>query len=64
MPIIQLIVVLIVVGLIVWLVQTFLPIDPRIKMVIIALVVLLLILWLLSTVGLLGGTLYFGPHVR
>jgi hypothetical protein len=53
MPLIQLIVVLIVIGLILYLVETLLPIDPTIKQVIRVVIVLALILWLLSLVGLI-----------
>jgi len=53
MPLIQLIVVLVVIGLILYLVETLLPIDPGIKQVIRIVVVIAVILWLLSLVGLL-----------
>jgi hypothetical protein len=52
---IEIIVVLIIVGLIVWLVETYLPIPPVFKHVIVALIVLVLILWLLSLIGFLGS---------
>src|SRR5262249_56674583 len=53
MPLIQLIVVLIVIELILYLVETLLPLDPAIKQVIRVVVVLAVILWLLSLVGLI-----------
>jgi len=53
MPLIQLIVVLIVIGLILYLVETLLPIDPTIKQIIRVVIVIAVILWLLSLVGLL-----------
>ena len=53
MPLLQFIVVLIVIGLILYLVETLLPLDPAIKQVIRVVVVLAVILWLLSLVGLL-----------
>ena len=53
MPLLQLIVVLIVIGLILYLVETLLPIDPTIKQIIRVVIVLAVILWLLSLVGLL-----------
>jgi hypothetical protein len=53
MPLLQLIVVLVVIGLILYLVETLLPIDPTIKQVIRVVVVLAVILWLLSLVGLI-----------
>lgn len=53
MPLIQLIVILIVIGLLLWLIETQLPIDATIKMIIRIVIVLAVILWLLSIVGLL-----------
>jgi len=49
----QFIVILVVIGLILYLVETLLPIDPVIKQVIRVVVVIAVILWLLSLVGLL-----------
>src|SRR5262245_33651665 len=53
MALIQLIVVLIVIGLILYLVETLLPLDPAIKQVIRVAIVIAVILWLLSLVGLI-----------
>jgi hypothetical protein len=53
MPLIQLIVVLIVIGLILYLVESLLPLDAAIKQVIRVVIVLAVILWLLSLVGLI-----------
>jgi hypothetical protein len=53
MPLIQLIVILIVIGLILYLVESLLPLDPAIKQVIRVVIVLAVILWLLSLVGLI-----------
>jgi hypothetical protein len=51
---IQLIVLLIIVGLVMYLVNNYLPIDPPFKMVINVLVILCLILYLLSAFGIVG----------
>ena len=59
MGLITLIVVLIVVGLVVYLVQNYLPIDPKFKQLIIAIIIVILIVWLLQAVGLLPGTINF-----
>ena len=59
MDLITLIVVLIVVGLVVYLVQNYLPIDPKFKQLIIAIIIVILIVWLLQAVGLLPGTINF-----
>jgi hypothetical protein len=53
MPLIQLIVLLVVVGLVLWLVETQIPMDPTIKTIIRIVIVLAVIIWLLSLVGLL-----------
>jgi len=53
MPLIQLVVVLIVIGLILYLVESLLPLDPAIKQVIRVVIVLAVVLWLLSLVGLI-----------
>ena len=57
MELIQLVVVLIVVGVLLWLVNTYIPMDARIQSIINAVViiaiVLWLLMWLLGAVGLL-----------
>ena len=55
MPLIQLIVVLVVVGVILWLVNSYIPMDPKIKTILNVVVVIAVILWLLSAFGLLGS---------
>jgi hypothetical protein len=49
-------IVLLVMGLAIYLVNTFLPIDPRITMIINGTIVLLVIIYLLQLAGLLGGS--------
>jgi hypothetical protein len=46
MGLIELVVVLIIVGLLLWLVESQLPIDPSIKVIIRVVVVLVVVLWL------------------
>jgi cation transporter-like permease len=50
-----LIVVLIVVGVLLWLVNNYIPMDGKIKSILNAVVVILVVLWLLQTFGLLGA---------
>jgi hypothetical protein len=64
MPLIQLIVVLIVIGLVLYLVEMLLPLDPAIKQVIRVVVVLAVILWLLSLVGLIPARVGMVPVWR
>lgn len=53
MPLISLVIVLIVIGLLLYLVESVLPIDATIKLVIRVVILLAVILWLLSLVGVL-----------
>lgn len=61
MPLLTLIVVLIVVGVLLWLVNTYIPMDGKIKSILNAVVVILVVLWLLQAFGLLGAL--NGVHV-
>jgi hypothetical protein len=60
MPLIQLIVVLIVIGVLLYIVESLLPLDPTIKMVIRVLILLCVVLWLLSLVGIIPGNVRVG----
>lgn len=53
MPLISLVIVLIVVGVLLWLVNTYIPMDPKIKQIMNVVVVIVVVLWLLGV--LLGG---------
>ena len=48
MDLISLIIVLIVIGVILWAVNTLIPLDPKIKTIINVIVVIAVLLWLLS----------------
>lgn len=54
MSIIGIIVVLVVMGVVLWLINTYIPMQPPIKTIINIVVVLFLALWLLQVTGLLG----------
>jgi hypothetical protein len=64
MELIQLVVILIVIGVLLWLVNTYIPMDARIKQIINAVViiaiVLWLLMWLLAVVGI-SPRLRIGP---
>lgn len=60
MDLIQILVVLIIVGVILWMVQTYIPMAPPIRTIITVVVVLILCLWLLRIFGI--GTYVVGPH--
>jgi len=53
MPIIPVILTIIVVGVLLWLAETYIPMDATIKTVLRAVVVIVLVLWLLQVFGLL-----------
>ncbi len=48
MDLITLVVVLVVVGVLLWLVNTYLPMDPKIKSILNVVVVIVVVLWLLG----------------
>ncbi len=52
MPLIQLVFVLIVVGVLLWLVNRFIPMANSIKSILNAVVVICVVLWLLNVFGL------------
>ncbi len=58
---IQIIVVLIVVGVLLWLVNNYIPMDGKIKNILNIVVVIIVVLWLLQVFGLLGSL--GGVHV-
>ncbi len=52
MPLLQILIVLVVVGVLLWLVNTYLPMQGTIKSILNAVVVICVVLWLLSVFGL------------
>jgi hypothetical protein len=52
---IHIIIVLIVVGILLWLVNNYIPMDGKIRSILNAVVVIAVILWLLQVFGLLSG---------
>lgn len=55
MPLITLVAVLIVVGVLLWLVNTYIPMDGKIKSILNAVVVIGVVLWLLNMFGVLDN---------
>lgn len=55
MPLINIVVVLIVVGVLLWLVNTYIPMDGKIKSILNAVVVIAVVIWLLQAFGMLGS---------
>lgn len=57
MPLINLVVVLVIVGVILFLVNNYIPMDSKIKSILNIVVVIGVILWLLQAFGILGSTI-------
>lgn len=55
MPILTIIIVLIVVGVLLWLINTYIPMQRSIKSILNAVVVIVVVIWLLKVFGLLSG---------
>jgi hypothetical protein len=55
MPLIQVVLVLIVVGVLLWLVNSFIPMAGSIKSILNAVVVICVVVWLLNVFGLMGS---------
>jgi hypothetical protein len=54
MPLIHLIVVLVVVGVVLYLINAYIPMAASIKSILNAVVIIVVVLWLLSVFGLIG----------
>jgi hypothetical protein len=54
MPLIHVVLVLIVVGVLLWLVNSYIPMAGSIKSILNAVVIIVVVLWLLSVFGLIG----------
>jgi len=65
MPLITLVITLIVVGVLLWLLEAYVPMDATIKRIIHIVVIIAVVLWLLGAFGVLGnlGTVQV-PRVR
>jgi hypothetical protein len=55
MPLLTVIIVLLVVGVLLWLANTYLPMDRKIKSILNAVVVIVVVIWLLKVFGLLDS---------
>jgi hypothetical protein len=55
MPLIQLVIVLAVVGVILWLINSYIPMQSTIKKILNVVVVVAVIVWLLSVFGVIGN---------
>ena len=55
MPFMNILIALIVVGILLWLVNNYIPMDGKIKSIFNAVVVIVVVIWLLQAFGLLGA---------
>jgi hypothetical protein len=55
MPLIQLVLVLVVVGVILWVINSYIPMQSTIKKILNVVVVIVVIIWLLNVFGLIGN---------
>ena len=55
MPILTILLVIVLVGVLLWAVNSFIPMDSKVRSILNVVVVLLLIIWLLQAFGLLHG---------
>jgi hypothetical protein len=55
MPLVNVILVLIVVGVLLWLINTYIPMDRKIKNILNAVAVIAVVIWLLKVFGLLDS---------
>ncbi len=55
MSLVTIVIVLIIVGVLLWLANTYIPMDYKIKMILNVVVVIAVVLWLLQAFGLFSG---------
>ncbi len=55
MPLVHIVLVLIVVGVLLWLINSFIPMDAKIKSILNIVVVIAVVIWLLQAFGLMGS---------
>lgn len=56
MSVISLILTLVIVGVVLWAINRYIPMDHKIKSILNIVVVILVVLWLLRLFGVLGGS--------
>ncbi|MBN1128039.1 MAG: hypothetical protein JXA71_03585 [Chitinispirillaceae bacterium] len=55
MSLLSILITLVIVGIVLWLINTYLPMDGKIKKILNVVVVIMVILWLLSAFGVIGS---------
>jgi hypothetical protein len=54
MPLINLVIILVVVGVVLWIINSYIPMQATIKKILNAVVIIGVIIWLLSVFGIIG----------
>lgn len=60
MSLVSLIVIIVLVGFLLWLIETFIPMNAKVKLLLQVVVVIVLLLWVLQALGVLSA----GPTIR
>jgi hypothetical protein len=55
MPLIQLVIVLVVVGVVLWVINSYIPMQSTIKKILNVVVIICVIVWLLNVFGFIGN---------
>lgn len=55
MSILSLVIMLVVVGILLWVVNTYIPMDAKIKNILNIVVVIIVVIWLLNVFGVIGN---------
>jgi hypothetical protein len=55
MPLLNLVILLIVIGVLMWLMEKYIPMDPTIKRIIQAVIIIAVVIYLLQAFGVLGS---------
>lgn len=64
MPLINLIVILVVIGVLLYLVNRYIPMEARIKSILNIVVLIVVVLWLLNVFGVLGTLSHGASSIR
>jgi hypothetical protein len=67
MSLISILITLVIIGVVLWLINTYVPMDGKIKTILNVVAVIIVILWLLNVFGVLGSqsTMHVGRfHMR
>ena len=55
MSLLEVVLALVVIGIVIWVVNTYLPVDPKIKNIIMIVAVAFIAIWFLQSMGWLGS---------